>query len=90
MMLSRVFSSAHTAARPEADMAQPSGERTPSSHSRLLFSGTESVAILPQKLSSSALAMPVWASVGADHAELVGVGAKLCSSARPRISAVRM
>ena len=63
MMASRVLSSAQTAARPDADMLQPSGWGLPSSHSRCLVSGVESVASLPQKLSSSALDTEVWASV---------------------------
>ena len=34
--------------------------------------------VLPQKLSSSAVASPVCESVRADHAELVRVNAKFC------------
>ena len=60
-MASRVFSSAQTAAKPEADMVQP---RLPPEMMSLIFvSGVESVAILPAKLFSSAVASPVWASV---------------------------
>lgn len=61
---SRVFSSAQTAASPEAEIDQPLGLSASAPLNRPAFdSGIESRADFHQKLGSSAVESPEWASV---------------------------
>ena len=86
-MASRVFSCAHTAARPDADMVQPvaSPEVTTSS----FLSGVESVAILPPKSSSAGVDSPECESVEPIIPNWNGLIPRAAPRASPRLRAER-
>ena len=84
---SRVFSSAHTAARPDADIVQP--VPAPEVTTWSLVSGIESVAILPPKSSSAVVESPEWESVEPIIPNWNGLIPTAAPSASPRRRAER-